>query len=65
MKEIIKKFSENLGPNFHMVVVWFLTNVFWLIVVIALIVNLAPKVDISQQQDLPNQSQTQQYKSGR
>lgn len=62
----MKEFLNNLGPNFHMVVVWILTNVFWLAVVITLILNLKAKpVDFSQQQDLPNQTQTQQYKTGK
>ncbi len=60
----MKEFLNNLSPNFYMFVVWILTNVFWLIVLIVLIVNLAPRVDISQEQDFPNQTQTQQYKAG-
>jgi len=60
----VKEFLNNLSPNFYMFVVWILTNVFWLIVLIVLIVNLAPRVDISQEQDFPNQTQTQQYKAG-
>ncbi len=53
-----------LGPYFYMLIVWILTNVFWLIVLIALITNFTKKVDFSQQQDIPNQSQTQQYSKG-
>ena len=60
----MKEFLNNLSPNFYMFVVWILTNVFWLIVLIVLIVNLAPRVDISQEKDFPNQTQTQQYKAG-
>lgn len=57
--EIVK----NLGPSFYMLIVWILTNVFWLIVLIVLITNLTKKVDLFQEQNLPNQSQTQQYKT--
>lgn len=60
----MKEFLNNLSPNFYMFVVCIFTNVFWLIVLIVLIVNLAPRVDISQEQDFPNQTQTQQYKAG-
>lgn len=60
----LTEIMKNLGPSFYMLIVWILTNIFWLIVLIVLIINLTKKVDFSQQQDLPNQSQSQQYKKG-
>lgn len=58
----LKETIKDLGPNFYMLIIWILTNIFLLIVLIVLITNLTKKVDFFQQQDLPNQSQTQQYK---
>lgn len=64
-KESIKDFFRNLGPNFYMFVIWVLTNFFWIGIVVFLVFQLSKPVDISQQQDLPNQYQTQHYKFGK
>lgn len=56
----MKRFIKDL------IVVWVLTNIFWVIIVIMLISNSIPNASgkMSQQQNFSNQIQSQQYTTG-